>query len=93
LLPWLVTPALTISSPGAPSRAQAWGSFGLLLSLACVVGLAKLISPALEQLVLDLQAPTFIVGSITLASGRTNLMQGAVHLVLFAAFLFLTLVP
>ena len=40
-----------------------------------------------------LLALTFIVGSITLASGRTNLMQGAVHLVLFAAFLFLTLVP
>jgi Ca2+:H+ antiporter len=40
-----------------------------------------------------LLALTFIVGSITLASGRTNLRQGAVHLVLFAAFLFLTLVP
>ncbi len=36
---------------------------------------------------------TFIVGAITLASGRTNLMQGAVHLVVFAAFLFLTFVP
>jgi Ca2+:H+ antiporter len=35
----------------------------------------------------------FLVGTITLATGRTNLMQGAVHLVLFAAFLFLTLVP
>ncbi len=36
---------------------------------------------------------TFLVGSITLGSGRTNVMQGAIHLVLFAAFLFLTLVP
>lgn len=36
---------------------------------------------------------SFIVGSITLGSGRTNVMQGAVHLVIFAAFLFLTLVP
>jgi Ca2+:H+ antiporter len=36
---------------------------------------------------------TFVVGSITLGSGRTNVMQGAVHLVIFAAFLFLTLVP
>ncbi|MDZ7812654.1 MAG: ionic transporter y4hA [Ideonella sp.] len=36
---------------------------------------------------------TFIVGAITLASGRTNLMQGAIHLVVFAAFLFLTFVP
>jgi Ca2+:H+ antiporter len=35
----------------------------------------------------------FAVSIITLASGRTNLMQGAVHLVIFAAFLFLTLVP
>jgi Ca2+:H+ antiporter len=33
------------------------------------------------------------VGGITLASGRTNVMQGAVHLVIFAAFLFLALVP
>lgn len=40
-----------------------------------------------------LLALTFLVGSITLASGRTHLMHGAVHLVLFAAFLFLTLVP
>jgi Ca2+:H+ antiporter len=36
---------------------------------------------------------TFMVGSITLAHGRTSMMQGAVHLVIFAAFLFLTLVP
>lgn len=36
---------------------------------------------------------TFLVSAITLASGRTAMMQGAVHLVLFAAFLFLTLVP
>lgn len=36
---------------------------------------------------------TFLVGTMTLASGRTNLIQGAVHLVLFAAFLFLSLVP
>jgi Ca2+:H+ antiporter len=36
---------------------------------------------------------TFLVGTITLGSGKTNVMQGAVHLVLFAAFLFLTLIP
>ena len=36
---------------------------------------------------------TFIVGAITLGSGRTNMMQGAIHLIIFAAFLFLTLVP
>ena len=36
---------------------------------------------------------TFIVGAITLGSGRTNMMQGAIHLIIFAAYLFLTLVP
>jgi Ca2+:H+ antiporter len=36
---------------------------------------------------------TFLVCTITLGTGRTHLMQGAVHLVIFAAFLFLTLVP
>jgi Ca2+:H+ antiporter len=36
---------------------------------------------------------TFLVGGITLGSGKTNVMQGAIHLVLFASFLFLTLIP
>ncbi len=36
---------------------------------------------------------SFVVAAITLGSGRTNMMQGAVHLVIFAAFLFLSLVP
>ena len=36
---------------------------------------------------------SFLVATLTLASGRTTVMQGAVHLVMFAAFLFLTLVP
>ena len=36
---------------------------------------------------------TFAVGTITLSTGRTNIMQGAVHLVIFAAFVFLAFVP
>jgi Ca2+:H+ antiporter len=36
---------------------------------------------------------TFVVSAVTLGTGRTNMMQGAVHLVLFAAFLFLAFVP
>jgi Ca2+:H+ antiporter len=38
-------------------------------------------------------AVTFLVSTVTLGTGRTNMMQGAVHLVLFAAFLFLAFVP
>jgi Ca2+:H+ antiporter len=36
---------------------------------------------------------SFAVATITLGTGRTNVMQGAVHLALFATFLFLALVP
>ena len=36
---------------------------------------------------------TFLVSVITLGTGRTHMMQGAVHLVIFAAFLVLALVP
>ncbi len=36
---------------------------------------------------------TFLMSAFTLGAGRTNFMQGAVHVVMFAAFLFFTLVP
>ena len=36
---------------------------------------------------------TLMVCTVTLGTGRTHLMQGAVHLVLFASYLFLALVP
>ncbi|RVT82443.1 calcium:proton antiporter [Inhella crocodyli] len=56
-----------------------------LLDLPLVLGL-----PPKELVLLAL---TFLVSAITLGTGRTNVMQGAVHLVLFGAFLFLSLVP
>jgi Ca2+:H+ antiporter len=40
-----------------------------------------------------LLAVTLLVSSVTLGTGRTYVMQGAVHLVLFAAYLFLAFVP
>ena len=42
---------------------------------------------------LVLLAVTFLVSAVTLGSGRTHLMHGAVHLVMFAAFLELAFVP
>jgi Ca2+:H+ antiporter len=38
-------------------------------------------------------ALTFLVSAVTLGTGRTYVMQGAVHLVLFAAFLFFAFAP
>jgi Ca2+:H+ antiporter len=46
--------------------------------------------PAKETILLGL---TLLVSVTTLASGRATVMQGAVHLVLFAAFLFLSVFP
>jgi Ca2+:H+ antiporter len=57
----------------------------ITLNLPLVLGL--------EPKDLALLAATLVVSTVTLASGRTHIMQGAVHLVLFAAFLFLAFVP
>ncbi len=36
---------------------------------------------------------TLVVSSLSLATGRTTVMQGVIHLVIFAVFMFLTIVP
>lgn len=40
-----------------------------------------------------LLALTLLISTMTLSRGRATVLQGAVHLVLFAVFLFLTIVP
>jgi Ca2+:H+ antiporter len=40
-----------------------------------------------------LLALTLIVSVLTLGTGRSTLLQGVVHLVIFATFLFLSVVP
>jgi Ca2+:H+ antiporter len=73
------------------------GVVGLCLTVPAVVAASVWLDLplvlGLEAKDMSLLALTFVVGAITLASGRTNLMQGAVHLVIFASFLFLALVP
>ena len=36
---------------------------------------------------------TLFISTVTLATGRTTILQGAVHLVIFGVFLFLSAVP
>ena len=57
----------------------------LWLDLPLILGL-----PAKELVLLSL---TLVISTMTLAGGRATVLQGAVHLVLFAAFLFLAVVP
>lgn len=47
----------------------------------------------LDQKDIVLLALTFFVCAIGVGSGRTNMMQGVVQLVIFAAFMFLAVVP
>jgi len=56
-----------------------WFPFAIVLGL-----------PPMQIVLLTL---TLITATLTLGSGRATVMQGAVHLVLFAAFVFLTVVP
>ena len=74
---------------------SAMASIGLTIPVVVVaaVWLGLPLTLGLDAKDVALLALTFVVGAITLGSGRTNLMQGAIHLVIFAAFLFLTLVP
>jgi Ca2+:H+ antiporter len=74
---------------------SALASIGLTIPVVAVasVTLDIPLTLGLEPKDIVLLALTFVVGAITLGTGRTNVMQGAVHLVIFAAFLFLALVP
>jgi Ca2+:H+ antiporter len=47
----------------------------------------------LEAKELVLLAVTFLVASITLVAGRTHVLQGVVHLIILAAFLFFSVLP
>jgi Ca2+:H+ antiporter len=61
------------------------GVVAIVLDMPMTLGL-----PPKEIVMLVL---TFAVSIITLASGRATILHGTVHLVLFAAFLFLSIVP
>jgi Ca2+:H+ antiporter len=67
------------------------------LTIPAVAGVSILLSKSLtlgldpeKQVLLVL---TLIVSILTLGTGRTTVLQGIVHLVLFAVFLFLAVVP
>ena len=57
----------------------------IVLHLPLVLGL-----PPTEMILLVL---TLFLTSLTVASGRATVLQGAVHLIVFAVFLFLAMVP
>jgi len=70
-------------------------SIGLTIPAVAAVSLlmGKPIVLGLVDKEIVLLALTLIVGVITLGTGRTTLLQGVIHLVIFAAFLFFAIVP
>ena len=74
---------------------SALASIGLTIPVVAIAAVVLQIPLVLglDALGIAMLVLTFLVSTVTLATGRTHLMQGAVHLVIFAAFLFLALVP
>jgi Ca2+:H+ antiporter len=74
---------------------SALATIGLTIPAVAVVAIGADLPLALglppKEAVLALV--TFVIASITLATGRASVMQGAVHLTVFAAFLFLAVIP
>jgi len=74
---------------------SALASIGLTIPVVAVasIGFGMPLTLGLEAKDLVMLAVTFLVSAVTLGTGRTYVMQGAVHLVIFAAFVFLAFVP
>jgi Ca2+:H+ antiporter len=75
---------------------SALASIGLTIPAVAAVSIMLGKPPlelGLDEKGLVLLALTLLVGVITLGTGRTTVLQGIVHLVIFAAFLFFAVVP
>jgi Ca2+:H+ antiporter len=74
---------------------SALACIGLTVPVVVVASLVLHLPLVLGLLPKDIAmlALTFLVSAVTLGTGRTSMMQGAIHLVLFAAYLFLAFVP
>jgi Ca2+:H+ antiporter len=74
---------------------SALASIGLTIPAVAVVSLMTgwSISLGLDIKSTVLLMLSFVVAAFSLSTGRTNVMQGMVHLVIFAVYLFTTIVP
>jgi len=74
---------------------SALASIGLTIPVIAVTAIVLRLPlvMGLDPKDLVMLAVTFLVSVVTLGTGRTNMLQGAVHLVLFATFIFLAFVP
>ena len=67
-----------------------WSSW-LFTDHAAELNTAEIVG--ISSLNMTLMYLSLFIGALTLAIGRTTLLQGVVHLIIFFEFLFLSLVP
>lgn len=74
---------------------SAMATIGLTIPVVSVVALmlGQRLTLGLAPAEMVLLILTLFISTVTLATGRTTILQGAVHLVIFAVFLFLAAVP
>ena len=74
---------------------SALASIGLTIPAVAVASvlLKKPIALGVGQADMVLLMLTLFISTLTLATGRTTVLQGAIHLVIFAVFIFLSAVP
>jgi Ca2+:H+ antiporter len=74
---------------------SALASIGLTIPTVAAVSIAlhQPLELGLNELDRVLLTLTLLVGIVTLGTGRTSVLQGIVHLVVFAVFLFFAIVP
>jgi Ca2+:H+ antiporter len=77
------------------SIGSAIASIGLTIPAVAIVAVAfdLPLSLGVNALGMTFLCLTFLLSILTIAIGRATVLQGAVHLVVFAAYLFLSLVP
>ena len=74
---------------------SALASIGLTIPAVAIVSIATgwTLTLGIDVKSTVLLVLTLIVATLSLGTGRTTVLQGAVHLVIFAVFLFTTVVP
>lgn len=77
------------------SLGSALASIGLTIPAVAFVSIVfdMPISLGVDALGMTFLGLTFLLSILTIATGRATVLQGVVHLVVFAAYLFLSLVP
>lgn len=91
----LVLPNYTTSTPGPVYSGSQLASIGLTIPVVAVVSLVMdwPLSLGLDAKAMVLLMLTLIVTTLSLGTGRTTVLQGVVHLLIFAVYLFTTVVP